>query len=133
MAVETTINLSAIGQIAYVVSNIEVATEFYKDKLGLPFLFSAPPKLSFFDLDGIRLMLAEPENAAESSKVGNNSTLYFKVDNIALAFQTLVARGVPVDDQPHMIAQLGDIELWMAFFRDPDHNLIGLMSEVPTK
>lgn len=131
MSTQTALNLSAIGQIALVVSSIDTATAFYKDKLGVPFLFSAPPKLAFFNLDGVRLMLAEPENPAETDKIGKNSTLYFKVDDIHSAYDTLAARGVTMDDKPHVIAKLGSVELWMAFLRDPDHNLIGLMCEVP--
>jgi catechol 2,3-dioxygenase-like lactoylglutathione lyase family enzyme len=131
MTTQAALNLSAIGQIAHVVSNIETATEFYKDKLGVPHLFSAPPKLAFFNLNGIRLMLAEPENPNESGKIGNNSTLYFKVDDIHGAFETLSGRGIPVADKPHIIAKMGTVELWMAFFYDPDHNLIGIMCEVP--
>lgn len=127
------ITLSELGQIALTVGNIETATAFYKDMLGLPFLFSAPPKLAFFDLAGVCLMLAEPESASESVKVGNNSTLYFKVNDIQQVFQSLSERGVPAVDQPHVIANLGNVELWMAFFRDPDQNLIGIMSEVPVK
>lgn len=133
MSTQLDIHLSEIGQIAFVVSDIEIASTFYREKLGLPFLFSAPPKLAFFDLAGIRLMLAEPENAAESHKIGNNSTLYFKVDAIEQTFETLRSRGVPVKDKPHVIAHLGAIDLWMAFFLDPDKNLIGIMSEVPVK
>jgi len=29
-----------------------------------------------------------------------------------------------------MIAKMPGHELWMTFFRDPDHNLLALMSEV---
>jgi methylmalonyl-CoA/ethylmalonyl-CoA epimerase len=29
-----------------------------------------------------------------------------------------------------MIAKMPDHELWMAFFRDPDKNLLALMSEL---
>jgi catechol 2,3-dioxygenase-like lactoylglutathione lyase family enzyme len=133
MTAQLDTNLAEIGQIAYVVSNIETATAFYKDKLGLSFLFSAPPKLAFFDLSGIRLMIAEPENAAESNKVGNNSTLYFTVSDIQQTFETLKSRGVPVKDTPHVIANMGEYDLWMAFFADPDDNLIGIMSEVPAQ
>lgn len=125
--------LSAIGQIAYVVRDIDASTTFYRDKLGIPFLFSAPPKLAFFDLAGIRLMLAEPENENETHKIGMNSTLYFKVDDIESTFETVKQRGVEVTEKPHLVAAMGTIELWMAFFRDLDQNLIGIMSEVPIK
>ena len=116
-----------------IVSDVDAATTFYKDKLGVPFLFAAPPKLVFFDLSGIRLMLAEPENAAETDKVGRNLTLYFSVEDIQQAFETLKQRGVEVEAQPHVIARMGAVDLWMAFFRDLDHNLIGLMAEVPAQ
>lgn len=125
--------LSAIGQIAFVVRDIEASTAFYKDKLGIPFLFSAPPKLAFFDLAGIRLMLAEPENDSEAHKIGTNSVIYFKVDDIKSTFETVEGRGVEVAEKPHLVAVLGTVELWMAFFRDLDQNLIGVMSEVPVK
>ncbi len=128
-----TFQLRTIGQIALVVSDVDAATTFYKDTLGLPFLFAAPPKLAFFDLAGIRLMLAEPENAAESDKVGRNSTLYFSVEDIQQAFETLKQRGAVIEGQPHVVARMGEVDLWMAFFRDPDHNLIGLMAEVPVQ
>ena len=125
--------LSAIGQIAFVVGDIEAATAFYKDKLGIPFLFSAPPKLAFFDLAGIRLMLAEPENETENHKIGTNSVIYFKVDDIKSTFETIKGHGVEVAEEVHLVATMGTIELWMAFFRDLDQNLIGIMSEVPVK
>ena len=60
------LNLSRIGQIAVSVSDIDRATEFYRDTLGMRFLFSAPPGMSFFDCDGVRLMLTLPERGAES-------------------------------------------------------------------
>jgi len=125
--------LSAIGQIAFVVRDIDASTTFYKDKLGIPFLFSAPPKLAFFDLAGIRLMLAEPENNDEAHRIGTNSTIYFKVDDIKSTFEAVKERGVEVAQEPHLVATMGTIELWMAFFRDLDQNLIGIMSEVPVK
>ena len=133
MSSQLDVHLSEIGQIVFVVSDIEQSTAFYRDQLGLSFLFVAPPKLAFFDLAGIRLMLAEPENPTETSKIGNNSTLYFKVNDIEQTFATLRSRGVPVKDVPHVIARLGSVDLWMAFFLDPDENLIGLMSEVPVQ
>jgi catechol 2,3-dioxygenase-like lactoylglutathione lyase family enzyme len=121
-------SLSALGQIALTVTDLDAAVAFYKEKLGLPFLFSAPPKLAFFDLDGVRLMIGEPENEAQAT---GNSVLYFRVDDIHQTYKSLLERGVPFDDRPHLVARLDSIELWMAFFRDPDHNLMGIMSEIP--
>ncbi len=118
--------LARLGQIAVPVTDIDRAVAFYRDVLGMRFLFQAPPGLGFFDLDGVRLMLDAP--AAEHA--GNASVLYYKVDDIQAAHATLVARGVTFEGEPHLIARLPDHELWMAFFRDPDRNLLALMSEI---
>lgn len=90
------------------------------------FLFQAPPGLAFFDLSGIRLMLDVPAKA----QAGNSSVLYYKVPDLQAAFATLSERGVQFEAEPHLIAKMPDHELWMAFFRDPDENLIALMSEL---
>ncbi len=118
--------LGPLGQIALTVANLEAATAFYRDKLGLPFLFGAP-NLAFFDCAGVRLMLATPERG---EVVANGATLYFKVGDIGAAHRQLSARGVPFADAPHLIADMGSYELWMAFFHDPDAHLIGIMAEV---
>ena len=118
--------LSRIGQIAVPVSDVERATRFYRDTLGMRFLFKAPPGLAFFDLSGVRLMLDGPAKA----QAGNSSVIYYQVLNLQEAFGTLSGRGVQFEADPHMIAKMPDHELWMAFFRDPDKNLIALMCEV---
>lgn len=120
------VGLSQIGQIAVPVSDVERAIRFYRDTLGMRFLFQAPPGLGFFDLSGVRLMLDGPARA----QAGNASVIYYKVADLQAAFTTLSRRGVQFETEPHLIAKLPDHELWMAFFRDPDQNLIALMSEV---
>jgi methylmalonyl-CoA/ethylmalonyl-CoA epimerase len=121
----TSFGLGQIGQIALTVSDIGRAVAFYRDSLGMQFLFQVP-NLAFFDCDGIRLMLSLPEKAAE----GSSSVIYYKVADIQQVFKTLAARGVSFEGEPHLIARMPDHELWMAFFRDPDRNLLALMSEV---
>lgn len=111
------------------VGNINEATEFYRGVLGLTHLFSAPPGLAFFSAGTVRLMLVAPENPAEPPKP--NSTLYFRVPDIHAARTALVERGVRFEGEPHCIARMPNHDLWMAFLRDPDRNLIGIMSEVP--
>ena len=92
----------------------------------MKFLFQVP-NMAFFDCDGVRLMLSPPEKPGETY----NSVIYFKVPDIHQVFQTLAARGVVSEGEPHLIARMPDHDLWMAFFRDPDRNLLALMSEVP--
>ena len=119
--------LAQIGQIAVPVSDIERAVAFYRDVLGMRFLFQAPPGLGFFDCAGVRLMLDGP---AKTQAENYSSVIYYKVPDLQAAFEALAARGVVFEAKPHLIAKLPDHELWMAFFRDPDRNLLALMSEV---
>ena len=72
-------------------------------------------------------MLTQPERDEFDRP---SSTLYFRVDDIHAAREELTGRGVEFEDEPHLIAKMPDPELWMTFFRDPDRNLHGLMSEV---
>jgi len=118
--------LSQIGQIAVPVTNVERSIGFYRDTLGMRLLFQAAPGLAFFDLNGIRLMLDGPAKA----QAGNSSVIYYKVDDLQSAFETLSKRGVQFETQPHLIAKMPDHDLWMAFLRDPDKNLIALMCEM---
>lgn len=122
-----TIHLNQIGQIAVPVSDIDRAIAFYRDVLGMPFLFKAPPGLGFFDCSGVRLLLDAP---AKQLPGQHSSIIYYKVADIQAAYQALTARGVSFDDAPHMIAKMPDHDLWMAFFRDPDGNTLALMCEV---
>jgi len=118
--------LGRLGQISHAVSDIETTVKFLRDAVGLKLLFRAPPNLAFFALGEVRLMLTKPEG---TSHAGANSTLYFKVDDIAATRTAMQARGVRFDDEPHLIAKLPDHELWMTFFRDPDGSLLALMEE----
>lgn len=119
--------LTAIGQIAVPVSDLERAVSFYRDILGMRFLFQAPPGLAFFDCNGVRLLLDAPGKKQTQTF---SSIIYYKVADLPTACQTLSARGVIFEQQPALIARMPDHELWMAFFRDPDSNLLALMSEV---
>lgn len=118
--------LSSIRQIAVTVSNVETALRFYRDVLGIPFLFSAGPKLAFLDAGGVRLMLSTPQGAGS---IGHNSILYFTVSDIVATHATLVARGAANERTPALAAQMPDHELWTSFLRDPDGNLVGLIEE----
>jgi methylmalonyl-CoA/ethylmalonyl-CoA epimerase len=115
-----------IGQIAIRTHDLERSVAFYRDELGLDFLFEAG-SLAFLMCGGVRIMLAVPENDEVDHP---SSIVYFRVPDIHAARAELADRGVPFDDEPRLIAKMPDHELWMTFFRDPDRNLLGLMSEV---
>jgi predicted enzyme related to lactoylglutathione lyase len=119
-------SLSAIGQIAVNVRDIDRATRFYRDALGLPFLFGAG-SMAFFDCQGTRLMLGLP-SAPEFDHP--SSILYFSVSDIAATHQQLVEHGVVFRAEPHLVARMPDHELWMAFFDDTEGNTLALMAEV---
>ena len=119
--------LSMLGQISLTVSDVKRSVPFYRDVLGLYLLFEAPPKMAFFDLDGVRLMVTEPEEGQEIK----NSVLYFKTDDIELGYNELVDQGVSMLGEPHLVAKMQDHDLWMTFFNDPDGNTLALMAEKP--
>jgi methylmalonyl-CoA/ethylmalonyl-CoA epimerase len=127
MAAGNDLSQSRIGQIAVVVQDLDRAVAFYRDTLGLRFLFQAPPKLAFFDCGGVRLMLDVPEEAEFKHPA---SILYYKVDDIQATWATLRDRGVDFRGEPHLVARMPDHELWMAFFRDTEGNTLALMGEV---
>ena len=122
----STTRLSTIGQIAMPVTDLARAIAFYRDRLGMRFLFQAPPQLAFFDCGGVRLMLDVPE---DKEFARHRSVLYFKVPDIDRAYQDLNAAGVTFRGEPHLIAKLPDHELWMAFFDDTEGNTLALMAE----
>lgn len=119
--------LEEIGQIAVPVSDIDRAITFYRDVLGMHFLFQASPGLGFFDCNGVRLLLDAP---AKTQDKNYSSIIYYKVPDLQIAYTILLERGVVFEQKPELIAKMPDHELWMAFFRDPDSNLLALMSEV---
>ena len=119
--------ITGLRQIALTVSDVARSTAFYRDALGLPFLFSAGPNLAFLDIGGVRLMLSTPEGGLMP---GKGSMHYFEVADIQAAHAAMAARGVVFAEAPHMIAQMPDHELWLAAFEDPDGNPLALMCEV---
>ena len=116
-----------IRQVAITVADVDAALGFYRDALGLAFLFRAGPELAFLDADGVRIMLTTPQRAGV---VGANSIVYFRVHGIAATHAAMLARGAAGEHEPHLAARMPDHELWTAFLRDPDGNLVGLMEEV---
>jgi methylmalonyl-CoA/ethylmalonyl-CoA epimerase len=126
-AATLSIGISRLGQIAINVHDLDRATAFYRDILGLPLLFTTTA-LAFFDCGGVRLMLSPPEKP-EFDHPG--SVLYFTVPDIASAHRQMLSSGVHFEDPPHLIARMPNHDLWMTFFRDPDRNLLALMCEMP--
>ena len=105
--------------------DLDAAITFYRDVLKLPLLGRFdPPGIAFFDVDGVRLMLAPDAPKGQ---------LYYSVGDIETAASELGARGVVFKGDPVMVhrddaGQFGDpgIEEWMRFFDDPAGNLVAI-------
>ena len=121
-------SLSRIGQIFVNVKDFDRAIAFYRDVLGMKFLFQAPPNMAFFDCDGIRLMLGVADRPELDHPA---SIIYYKVDDIERVYEIFKARGVEFVVKPHLVAPMPTYDLWLADFRDSEGNLLALMSEVP--
>jgi predicted enzyme related to lactoylglutathione lyase len=119
--------LSQIGQISVNVQDIERAVAFYRDSLGVKFLFQAS-QMAFFDCDSIRLMLSVPENAEFDHP---SSVIYFKISDIKQVYEAITERGVKFIGEPHFVANMGQYDVWMAFFKDTEGNTLALTSEIP--
>lgn len=120
------IQIEKIGQIAITVSDIEAALRFYRDILDLKFLFSPSDNLAFLQCGATRIMFSTPQGEGE---VGKNSILYLSVPDLEQFFEQVVTLGASAERSPQLVARLPDHELWMAFLKDPDGNIVGLMEE----
>jgi predicted enzyme related to lactoylglutathione lyase len=113
-------------QIAMTMSNVAAVLPFYRDVLGLTFIAQAGENLAFLTDGTIRVMLSTPQGAGT---VGDNSILYFRVKDIENRLAEMVAQGAKKERDAQFAAKMPDHDLWIAFVRDPDNNLIGLMEE----
>jgi predicted enzyme related to lactoylglutathione lyase len=115
-----------IGQIALTVGDVDRSVAFYRDVVGLRFLFAPAPSLAFLDAGGIRLMLTRGEGEFTP---GSSTVIYFRVADIDAEHSAIAARGATFIDSPHLVSKMPDHELWMCFLRDPDGSVLGLMEE----
>ncbi len=128
--VETVKDLSraTVAQILIPVSDLEKAVPYYRDTLGIPFLFTAPPQMSFFQCGNVRLLVGVH---TEGEVAQRGSAIYFKVADIHAVHAQLAERGVQFAAEPHVVHQAATYDLWLAEFKDLDRNSLALMSEVP--
>jgi len=114
--------LERIGQISVRVRDVERAVVFYRDALGLKYLFQAPG-MAFFQAGEVWLYLT---SAAEPGFDHPASLLYFDVEDIGAAFDALRARGVTFRDRPHRVHRMENRELWLSFFEDGEDNVFAI-------
>jgi predicted enzyme related to lactoylglutathione lyase len=126
-AMAASMGITNIGQISIIVKDVERATAFYRDVLGLPLLFTVP-SMAFFDCGGVRLMLGTPSSPEYDHP---SSILYFRIADIQAGYQRLLENKVDIVAPPRLIAPMPTHDLWMTAFRDGEGNIHQLMSEVP--
>ena len=124
------LSTSTIAQLMIPVTNLDRSLVFYRDVLGLQFLFSAPPQMAFFQSGTIRLLIGVlPSGEPHRPAAG----IYFNVEDIQAVHKQLVDRGVQFQAAPHIVHRTPEMELWLAEFRDPDGNLLALMGQGPAR
>jgi methylmalonyl-CoA/ethylmalonyl-CoA epimerase len=121
---------SSVMQLLIPVEDLDRGIAFYRDTLGVRFLFTAPPQMSFFMAGGVRLLIGVPPDGAPR---GRGSMVYFRVQDIHEVYRTLVSRGVTFGHEPHVVHKTPTMDLWLVEFKDPDGNPLALMSETATK
>ncbi len=118
-------NAMPLGQVSRTCTNLDASIAWYRDVLGLPFLFAAPG-LAFFACGDTRLALSEHAEA------GAESILYFQVEDLDSVYDELMTRGVESLRAPERVhTHVDGREEWMAFFNDPDGRALALMSVKP--
>jgi methylmalonyl-CoA/ethylmalonyl-CoA epimerase len=116
-----------IAQLLIPVEDLDKAVAFYRDVLGLRFLFAAPPQMAFFECGGVRLLVGVMP-AHQVAQRG--SAIYFKVADIQGVWSELHGKGIHFKAEPHMVNRTATSELWLAEFSDPDGNQMALLGEV---
>lgn len=120
-----------LAQVAQRAEDLHRSIRWYEELLGRsPAAVFEPPGLAFFTLGETRLLL---DAAAPSS------LLYFEVEDVTATTERLRGLGVDVVAEPHVVfshdnddlGHVGEDE-WMAFVRDSEGNLVGLVSHAPT-
>ena len=117
--------ISQIGQVRVPVRDLKSAMEFYRDILGLKFLFD-DTQTAFFECSGVRLVL-EVDSKGGNATVGPHVS--FQVSDIQEEYERLTARGVRFEAGPRRSPQPADTEPLPISFYDSEGNMLGLVSE----
>ena len=121
---------STITQLLIPIDDFERGLAFYRDVLGLPFLFAAPPQMAFFQCGAVRLLVGV---TPAGQKAQRGSQIYFAVKDIEGVHASLSKQGVQFKAPPHVVNRSVKSELWLAEFVDLDGNQLALMNEAPIK
>src|SRR5262249_291702 len=117
---------ATVTQLLIPVDDFERGVSFYRDVLGIPLLFSAPPQMPFFQCGAVRLLVGV---MAAGQKAQRGSAIYFSVADIEGVHASLREKLVEFKTPPHVVNRSAQSETWLAEFVDPDGNQLALLSE----
>ena len=119
-----------LRQVAISVSDLERAITFYRELLRAEPTATFPgAKLAFFSLGSTRLLLD-----GNITKTDQSGFVYLSLGDVREVVALLKSRGVEIATDPHIVFNdsSGTFDYpgneWLAFFKDSEGNLIGLMS-----
>ncbi len=115
-----------VQQLALTTTDLGRATGFYRDTLGLPFLFEANG-MAFFDIAGVRLMIALDPDRPQADPT---SILYFDAPEFEATHRRLTASGAVLEGPVETVQSGPDGDLRIQQFRDPDGNVLAIMGTV---
>jgi methylmalonyl-CoA/ethylmalonyl-CoA epimerase len=118
---------ATVGQLLIPIDDFDRGVTFYRDVLGLPFLFAAPPQMAFFMCGTVRLLVGVMPPGQTPHR---GSAIYFAVKDIHSVHVTLQDAGVNFTAVPHVVHRTQKSQLWLAEFTDPDGNQLALMGDV---
>ncbi len=118
-------SLTGILQVAITVKEVDRATAFYRDELGLALLMTAP-NMAFFNCGGVRLYLS---SGPASEHTERNSFLYFKTPDINAFLAEAKTKNISIHQEPAVIARMPDHDLCLMWIKDSEGNLLGIMEE----
>jgi predicted enzyme related to lactoylglutathione lyase len=117
---------ATVTQLLIPVEDVDRGVLFYRDVLGIPLLFSAPPQMAFFQCGAVRLLVGVTPAGQQAQR---GSAIYFSVRDIERVHVSLREKGVAFKTAPHVVNRSGQSETWLAEFVDPDGNQLALLSE----
>ena len=123
----TDANIQGIVQIHLPVKSLKSATEFYRDTLGLAFMFEASG-MAFFNVGGVRLMIGEIRTPEQKP---GSSVVYFNVADVRKASAELERKGIAFVSAIETVNRTPTHDLLLHIFKDPDGNFLALMGESP--
>src|SRR5215470_7802211 len=93
---------ATVTQLLIPIDDFERGVAFYRNVLGLPVLFAAPPQMAFFQCGAVRLLVGV---TPAGQKVQRGSQIYFGVNDIQSVSSSLSTQGVQFKAPKHVVSR----------------------------